>query len=275
MRELETIKPGSLDETQKSRLMLLAIDESSIHCKGLRELEAVIAGFAHGIILAMPDYEYQRGLRGWAKAHIIAAVCSNVAGVMPLGQDEIKQELWQAWGRTERYGDMVWTQTAKIKGCVRAGEAVVIEETDDETDVNLAWLAKQIISASNCWLDPAGAVFARGGKIEQVSVSTSYNNSECTRIPIDFNDLGLKPWERMQFCDSIHAEREGISEAARNGTPLDGTTMYISKFPCRDCARSVIAAGVKRVVFEKDSYGLPDAQIFVENGVELNRVKTD
>lgn len=44
-----------------------------------------------------------------------------------------------------------------------------------------------------------------------------------------------------------HAERNAIYNAARHGVRLEGATLYVNLFPCVDCARAVVQAGVKRV----------------------------
>jgi dCMP deaminase len=50
-----------------------------------------------------------------------------------------------------------------------------------------------------------------------------------------------------------HAERNAIYAAARMGRALDGSTAYVPWFPCADCARGLIQAGVVRLVaFEPD-----------------------
>lgn len=45
-----------------------------------------------------------------------------------------------------------------------------------------------------------------------------------------------------------HAERNAIFNAARAGTSLDGTRIYVNRFPCADCARSIIQSGIVEVV---------------------------
>lgn len=63
----------------------------------------------------------------------------------------------------------------------------------------------------------AGCVFVRDGEVLMTSAATSYNHSDCkTAIPIQFNELELKPGERMLFCDSLHAE----------GIPLISTSIF-------------------------------------------------
>lgn len=45
-----------------------------------------------------------------------------------------------------------------------------------------------------------------------------------------------------------HAERNAIYNAARNGVNLEGSRVYVNLFPCADCARGIIQAGIVEVV---------------------------
>lgn len=45
-----------------------------------------------------------------------------------------------------------------------------------------------------------------------------------------------------------HAELNAITNAARVGTPIEGCTMFVTHFPCMDCARAIVQAGIRRVV---------------------------
>lgn len=47
----------------------------------------------------------------------------------------------------------------------------------------------------------------------------------------------------------VHAEMEALMACARNNISSRGTTMYMTTFPCHNCAKHIIAAGVKKVVF--------------------------
>ena len=47
---------------------------------------------------------------------------------------------------------------------------------------------------------------------------------------------------------TIHAEQNALLQAARHGVSVDGTTAYVTNMPCLYCAKSLIIAGVKRVV---------------------------
>lgn len=48
-----------------------------------------------------------------------------------------------------------------------------------------------------------------------------------------------------------HAERNAIYNAARIGTPVQGCTIYINRFPCSDCARAIIQCGITTVICPK------------------------
>jgi tRNA(Arg) A34 adenosine deaminase TadA len=42
---------------------------------------------------------------------------------------------------------------------------------------------------------------------------------------------------------------EAITAAARMGIQIDGTTLYTTTFPCHNCAKHIVASGIKRVVY--------------------------
>lgn len=53
----------------------------------------------------------------------------------------------------------------------------------------------------------------------------------------------------IEFGRVVHAEMHAISEAARFGHPIAGTTLFCTTFPCHICARHIIASGLAKVVF--------------------------
>lgn len=53
----------------------------------------------------------------------------------------------------------------------------------------------------------------------------------------------------IEFTRAVHAEMDVITTAARLGLRLQGSTLYSTTFPCHECARHIIAAGIRRVVY--------------------------
>ena len=45
-----------------------------------------------------------------------------------------------------------------------------------------------------------------------------------------------------------HAEANAIANAARVGYPLVGTTLVVTHFPCMDCAKAIVQAGIVKVI---------------------------
>jgi len=74
-----------------------------------------------------------------------------------------------------------------------------------------------------------------------------------------------------------HAERNAIYEAARVGVSLEGCTMYLPWFPCMDCARAIVQAGIRKLVAQRPNINEPQwGQHFVaalellqESNIEL------
>jgi deoxycytidylate deaminase len=58
---------------------------------------------------------------------------------------------------------------------------------------------------------------------------------------------GLK--DITEFGRTVHAEMDAIMSCSRRGVPLLGTILYATTFPCHNCARHIVAAGVSRVVY--------------------------
>jgi deoxycytidylate deaminase len=58
-----------------------------------------------------------------------------------------------------------------------------------------------------------------------------------------------KLFDVIEFGRSVHAEMAAISHAARVGVPLQNARLFCTTFPCHICARHIVAAGVREVVF--------------------------
>ncbi|MBP3851812.1 MAG: dCMP deaminase family protein [Erysipelotrichaceae bacterium] len=87
----------------------------------------------------------------------------------------------------------------------------------------------------------------------------------------------LFPWNREgKFLDTkypyvVHAELNAILNSIQN---LDGCTIYVSLFPCNECAKAIIQSGIKCVVYESDKYNgtegnVASKKMFRDAGIEL------
>jgi cytidine deaminase len=53
----------------------------------------------------------------------------------------------------------------------------------------------------------------------------------------------------IEFMRAVHAEMAALTNAARHGTRLEGCHLFSTDFPCHECARHIVAAGIERVYF--------------------------
>jgi cytidine deaminase len=53
----------------------------------------------------------------------------------------------------------------------------------------------------------------------------------------------------IEFMRAVHAEMAAITAAARMGVSIQDCTIYSTTFPCHECARHIVSAGLRRVVF--------------------------
>ena len=67
----------------------------------------------------------------------------------------------------------------------------------------------------------------------------------------------------------LHAEANAITKIARSHNSSDGATLYVTDSPCIECAKLIIQAGIKRVVYSK-KYRLDDGlNLLRRAGIEL------
>lgn len=86
-------------------------------------------------------------------------------------------------------------------------------------------------------------------------------------------------WRRerpQKYRYASHAEANLVAFAAREGIRTAGCVVYVTHMPCASCARSLIQAGVSRVVYGPGTTSMPEeefqaaADMFAEAGVSLD-----
>lgn len=93
------------------------------------------------------------------------------------------------------------------------------------------------------------------------------------------------PWSRegdlldTKYPYVCHAEMNAITNAT-NKPDLDGASMYVSLFPCNECAKLIVQVGIREVVYLQDMYHDQDIfvaarRIFDMAGVSYRQLKPD
>ena len=157
--------------------------------------------------------------------------------------------------------------------------------------MQIAYLVSQ---ESKCVSWKVGAVIAKNGRI----ISTGYNGTReggvncCDHaheqgwteqryspVPPHVNQVVLKNEFRevhsaWSSAHEIHAELNAILFAAKNGLPIDGATMYVTLSPCRECAKSILQTGIKKLVYSElyDRNQPGWDQELIDAGVEVHQL---
>jgi deoxycytidylate deaminase len=87
--------------------------------------------------------------------------------------------------------------------------------------------------------------FVRGELLAEVAADVAPDRAE--DLAEKLGQTKLK--QITEFGRAVHAEMDALLGCARCGQPTRRATLYVTTFPCHNCARHIIAAGVRRVVY--------------------------
>ena len=128
-------------------------------------------------------------------------------------------------------------------------------------------------SKSTCLRAKVGAVLVKDGLV----VAQGYNNvtggvKDCTEVGCIRDIMNIPSGQRREICRAICAEQLAISEAARNGVDIDGSTAYITTYPCHICAKLLVSSGVNEIVYDKDYPDELACQFLEEAGIKIRKI---
>lgn len=124
-------------------------------------------------------------------------------------------------------------------------------------------MAKQWSSLSCCNRKKVGALIVKDGTI----ISDGFNGT-----PKGFSN-------DCEDCDGnthwyvLHAEANAILKVARSTQNIEGSTLYVTLSPCRDCTKLIIQAGIKKVVYSEEYRDVTNLQILSESGIEVIKLE--
>ncbi|HHY20446.1 MAG TPA: ComE operon protein 2 [Bacilli bacterium] len=75
---------------------------------------------------------------------------------------------------------------------------------------------------------------------------------------------------------TVHAEINALLQCAKFGAPTDGAEIYVTHFPCIQCTKAIIQAGIKGVYYSEDYKNNPFAiEMFEKAGVNVQQVELE
>ena len=120
--------------------------------------------------------------------------------------------------------------------------------------------------------DPSTQVGACIVSNDNKILSIGYNG-----FPIGCSDDDF-PWEKTdtspdhnKYLYSTHSELKAILNY--RGGSLEGTKLYVTLFPCNECAKAIIQAGIRTLIYESDKYADSDSVIASKRMLDAAGVK--
>ncbi|SHE29122.1 dCMP deaminase [Thermoanaerobacter uzonensis DSM 18761] len=127
---------------------------------------------------------------------------------------------------------------------------------------------------STCLRRQVGAILV----VDKHIISTGYNGpptglAHCEETGCLREQLGIPSGERPELCRGVHAEQNAIIQAALHGVSTKGATLYVSASPCVICAKMLINAGIKRIVYEEEYPDELAFKLLKEANVDLVKIE--
>ncbi len=128
-------------------------------------------------------------------------------------------------------------------------------------------MAKVVSLRSTCTRLNVGAIIVRDNRI----IASGYNGSvEDSAHCIDEGCYIVN----NHCVRTVHAEMNALLQCARFGVRTEGTEMYVTHFPCLQCSKHIIQAGIKKIYYESDYKNDPLAlELLNEANVAVEQVK--
>lgn len=128
-----------------------------------------------------------------------------------------------------------------------------------ELDKRYLRMARIWAENSYCQRRQVGALIVK----DKMIISDGYNGTPAGFENVCEDDNGVtKPYV-------LHAEANAITKIARSGNNSDGATLYVTASPCIECAKLIIQAGIKRVIYG-EHYRLTDGiDLLKRAGIEV------
>ena len=116
-------------------------------------------------------------------------------------------------------------------------------------DIAASWSKR-----ATCLRRKVGAVIAKDGQ----QLTAGYNGAprgvpHCADLGGCLREkLGIPSGQRHEICRGTHAEQNAITQAAKFGIDISGSTLYCNTFPCVICSKMILNSGIKEVIYDSD-----------------------
>lgn len=145
--------------------------------------------------------------------------------------------------------------------------------TNDEYFMSMAQL---VSSRSTCIRRKVGAVIVKEKRV----LSTGYNGSpkgtrHCEELGCIREQMKIPSGTRHELCRGVHAEQNAVVQAAYFGVSVNGASIYTTTFPCSMCAKILINAGIKEIIYSEGYMDDLSKSLLSETDITIREFKPD
>ncbi|MBE6524245.1 MAG: cytidine deaminase [Thermoplasmata archaeon] len=135
-------------------------------------------------------------------------------------------------------------------------------------------MAQLVSSRSTCLRRKVGAVIVKDKRV----LSTGYNGSpkgtrHCEELGCIRVQMNVPSGTRHELCRGVHAEQNAVTQAAYFGVSVDGASIYTTTYPCSMCAKILINAGIREIIYSEGYSDDLSKQLLDEAGIKLREYK--
>jgi dCMP deaminase len=167
--------------------------------------------------------------------------------------------------------DSVFLRWDRAKSTAEVEVEANREISNTELDQEMMSRAQSLAEKSSDWWRQVGGVVAKDGEVVFEAFNQHVPHQQMPYFDGDPRG-NFHKGEHLDKSTALHAEQSLIAQAAKAGTTLAGASMYVTTFPCPNCAKLIAYSGIKKLYFQ-DGYAVVDGEsILKDQGVEIVRV---
>jgi len=162
-----------------------------------------------------------------------------------------------------------WHWEEATKKTVPVEEGVIISKS--EFDREMMTKALGLAEKSPDWWRQIGALLVRDGKVLLAGYNQHVPHEQSLYLEGDPRS-NFEPGQHIEVSSALHAEAGVIATAAARGIKTEGCDMYVTTFPCPQCAYYLAEARLVRLFFTEGYSLVSGADTLRAKGVEIVRV---
>jgi dCMP deaminase len=136
-------------------------------------------------------------------------------------------------------------------------------EKDLKRHISYLKMASEWSENSCCHRKKVGALIVK----DHMIISDGYNGTP-TGFTNDCEDAnGNTQW----FV--LHAEANAITKLSKSTQSAEGSTLYLTMSPCRECCKLIIQSGIKRVIYKEEYRDSSGLTILKEAGISVFKLE--